>query len=344
MDIQREIVEYLETHDFVLLPGIGGLTADYTLPFIDKDSNIIASKRVIKLLPFLDKEADAGFLNSLKEKHHLTQNTVQNAYISFLESFNKTIIKHGSYDWEGLGKFTFNPQANTYQFEQTDEVSLKSVDIQVNVAEQRFNPIKSEVSKAGANQVLEQSPVNFKQEQKVLEVSIDEPDYPDSEYPEEPVIEKKTNWLLYLLPLVLLFAAFVYTVFIKPISKKSVLEEETTEEVVITGEEVTEVKPLEFQGSEEESRTIVSNEEVVSSTEGAIEHIVRIGYFRNNEEADEVATYLAENGYPSRVRASGRMFKVFLVARNDNQALQYVEEVKELINENPIYENQIKGE
>lgn len=337
MNIQNEIVEYLETHDFVLLPGIGGLTANYSLPFIDSKSNIIASKREIKLLPYLDKEADLSFLNSLKDKHQLSLNTVQNTYINFLESFNKTIIEKGSYDWDGLGKFTFDPKNNTYQFIQTDKVPLKVVKKPVSEIE-KVKPL-AEIAEPAESHISEDSPVDSKEE--VNELPSDKLDNFES----EEVSEKKPNWLLYLLPLALLFAAFIYTVFFKPISENTVKVEEHMEESSIFEEEN---KEAEFHEGEEiivtESNVNIDNEEVVRVPDNAVEHIVRIGYFRNNEEADEVATYLAENGYPSRVRPSGRMFKVFLVAKNENQALQYVEEVKELINDNPIYENQIKGE
>ena len=310
MNIQQEIIEYLNLKNFVILPGLGTLTAEFSEPYLDDNNNIVPSEKVVKLLDYLEDSSDIKLLSYLKDKTGLSQSKIQNEYFSFLDKFNYSLQNYGDFYWAGLGLFSKNAE-----------------DGRLNFLFFKESPNKEDI------------PATPKKGLQVVEEKQEIVISPPAQLPlEEAVIDeeipgKKNNFLkiiLYLLPVILLFGAFIYTVFFKPNTEKAVSIENQIQDQ--PKEEIKSEQPGVVPDESKKDRT--GPETTVKS-----EHIVRVGYYRDSEDADYIATYLAENGYPSRVRPYGRLFKVFLVAKSESQAMQYIDEVKLLVKEVPVYEN-----
>ncbi len=302
MNIQSEIRDYINSHDFVMLPGIGAFLAEYSKPYFDTNGNIIPPERKIRFNPHIRNDSDVEILQVFRQRLNISNEEVQNLYFDFLEKLDKTVASNGRFLWDGLGILFKDSSENILQF-----VSTQSYKTEKSVEDNTYV-----------------TPVVIPQKESFLE---------SSEYDDEPyVYEKKSDsgivkYLFFALPLALLAGALVYTVFFKPSADSSVKYDNAAE-----------VVQDDFENELVEIDTLLNDPAPVIEQKPVKEHIVGIGIYKNNKDADKIATFLAEEGYPSRVRPYGSLYKVYLVANSDSQALAYVKEVEQLIGDKPVYE------
>jgi hypothetical protein len=314
MDIQSEIKDYIHAHDFVMLPGIGAFLAEYSKPYFDAEGNIVPSERNIRFNPHLRNDSDVSVLEVFRNKLNVSSEDVQNRYFDFLEHLHKTIENNGQFNWSGLGVFFKSTQDGSLHFVSSDSSLASKIDI--------LDHDKNEEVTI-PTEVTPKSEIKF---DTIQEITEDEVPYVYKKRKKESGI---LNFLIFALPLALLAGSLIYMVFFKPKPKKTVnysSNSDVRQENAF--DQPLEIDTLLHDTTIEDSRNLVI----------AKEHIVGVGIYKNNKDADKIATFLAEEGYPSRVRPYGTLFKVYLVASSENQALQYVKEVEQLIGDKPVYE------
>ncbi len=309
MNIQSEIREYILSHDFVMLPGIGAFVAEYSQPYFDKNGEIVPSERKLRFNPLLRNDSDVDILQVFKERMHISDEEVQEQYFNFLDTVNEQLGAFNRYYWEGFGILLSEGPGSVLQFlpfhlsENSEEPSTEGVVLSQMPAPMEENPGTEVIAEDAAEEIYEE------------------------EYEEEPGGNKAMKYLIFALPLALLTAALVYMVFFKPSQGNHVKEEGASwHEADLNGEEVT-IDTLYMEPA--------AAEVVVSAPE---EHVVRVGIYKWSKDADKIVAFLAGKGYEAKIRPHGSLFKVYLVAETEDQAIRYIKEVERLIDDTPIYE------
>ncbi len=322
MNIQSEIRDYILSHDFVMLPGIGGFIAEYTKPYFDDKGEIVPPQRKIRFNPLLRNDSNVEILQVFKDNLRVSTQEVQNKYFDFLDIFDSHLETNNKFIWDGIGVFIKDRETKSVQFISYtvgDESSAQS-------KYESKTPVKIKttnvVNKVGAESDLPE---------KLNYTTKNPPFNSEDNYKEDVHFERKTGnslfrFLIFAVPLLVLSVALIYTVFFKPKIKKDVKEENNTEFSISPDEGVV-VDTLVNERAEER--------EIVAPPK---EHTVRVGVYKNLKDADKIATRLAEEGYPARVRPHGPLFRVFVVANSEQQALEFVEKVELITGDRPIYE------
>lgn len=315
MNIQSEIRDYINAHDFVMLPGIGAFLAEYSKPYFDTHGNIVPPERKIRFNPHIRNDSDVEILQVFRYRLNISNQEVQNLYFDFLEKLDKTIASNGRFHWDGLGIL----------FKDSEEKNLQFVSTQTS---EPVKPVEDLPQvKAESNTYI--PPVVLPQRENVLEPILQPEEYEPYTY-ERKSESGIVKFLIFALPLALLAGALIYMVFYKPSAKNSVQYNNAAEVM----------QESDFENDSVEIDTLLNDPAPapVIEEKPTKEHIVGIGIYKNNKDADKIATFLAEEGYPSRVRPYGSLYKVYLVASSESQALQYVTEVEQLIRDKPVYE------
>lgn len=86
----------------------------------------------------------------------------------------------------------------------------------------------------------------------------------------------------------------------------------------------------------EKSSSISSSNKDIENTKS--NYTINIGIFKVRENVDNLATYLAENGIPAKVRPSGGKYKVYVSAESEEQAKEFVDKIEQLTGERPVYQ------
>lgn len=313
MNIQSEIRDYILSHDFVMLPGIGAFVAEYSKPYFDRNGEIVPPERKIRFNPHLRNDSDVEILQVFKERMNITDTEVQEQYFTFLDTVNEQLSVYNRYYWDGFGILLRESPHEAFQF----------------LPFQPSAGLSSEpVAPAPGLQdaIREDVP-------PVVNTAVYSEEEPDEEDPEEGLQEERSRegnralkYLIFTLPLVLLTAALVYMVFFKPSLRENV-KDKPAEPDFEQREEVT-VDTLYSEPAPSPQVTEPSGEE----------HIVRIGIYKRSKDADKIVAFLSEKGYSAKIRPHGPLFKVYLVAETEEQAVRYVKEVERLIDDTPIYE------
>ena len=141
----------------------------------------------------------------------------------------------------------------------------------------------------------------------------------------------------------MLSSGLAYTIFFKPsqnkVEKKSMVDEIDSLSMIQQQTMTDTSAEPRIVADEKENQEKSGIKEPKNGNQSNKEHIISIGVFKNKENVDNLASYLAENGLPVRVRNNGGNIKIFIVANSEEQALEFVEKIEQLTGEKPVYEN-----
>lgn len=317
MNIQSEIRDYILSHDFVMLPGVGAFVAEYSKPYFDLNGEIVPAERKIRFNPHLRNDSDVEILQVFKERMNISDAEVQEQYFSFLDTVNEQLAAYNRYYWDGFGILLREGPQEAFQFLPFQPSVSRSSD--------------SEVQPVPAVQEDTPSPSYRVEETYTAEEPEEEPDEEDEPEERSPEGNRALKYLIFTLPLVLLTAALVYMVFFKPSLRENV-KDKPLPDTGFAPEEVT-VDTLYSEPAPQ-----VSDSASGASEPSGEEHVVRIGIYKRVKDADKIVAFLSEKGYSAKIRPHGPLFKVYLVAETEGQAIRYVKEVEQLIDDTPIYE------
>jgi len=326
MNIQSEIRDYILSHDFVMLPGIGAFVAEYSKPYFDLNGNIVPAERKIRFNPLLRNDSDVEILQVFKDRMNISDGEVQQQYFAFLDTVNSQIAAFNRYYWEGLGILLREGPDQAFQF----------LPFQPS-ADRPLTPEEENTATPAPVYSRETAPVGQRREER--RKSVSEEEFTPGDEPEEEEgggSNKALKYLVFALPLALLTAALVYMVFFKPSLRENVKQKEglILSEPELGGEEVT-VDTLYIEPAAQPDET--------AGETPAEEHVIRVGIYKREKDAGKIVAFLATKGYAAKIRPHGPLFKVYLVADTEEQAMRYIKEVERLIDDTPIYERKKKN-
>ena len=329
--IQNEIEKIIQDQDFIVLPGIGGFISEYSKPYFDTNGEIVLPQKKITFNSLIDKDIDQKLFQILHKDLRIPTEFISSEYNSFLNSFRSEIVLNKKFNWERLGLFYKSPSG------------------EIDFYPEQLN----EIPTSGNNPPIFE---NIEETDNIVENPLSEEIENEFEQAKKWNIQKK---LLYLIPIFLLSSGLAYTIFYKPsqnkLVKKSMVEEidslsmavdNLNKENTITenneiGKKEPNIEGKEKDNSKNETQTSASSSskkiEEPENKSGK-QHIVSIGVFKNKENADNLASYLAENGFPVRVRTKNGKIKMYIVANSETQALEFVSKLEQLTGEKPVYD------
>jgi hypothetical protein len=101
--MHAEIREYIRSHDFVMLPGIGAFVAEYSRPYFSDSGDIIPGERSVRFNPLLRNDSDVSILKDFQEELGMSAEEVQDKYFSFLDHVNGQLATYSRYHWDNFG-------------------------------------------------------------------------------------------------------------------------------------------------------------------------------------------------------------------------------------------------
>lgn len=101
--MHAEIREYILSHDFVMLPGIGAFVAEYSRPYFSESGDIVPGERTVRFNPLLRNDSDVSILQDFQEELGLSTEDIQEKYFSFLDHVNGQLATYGRYHWDDFG-------------------------------------------------------------------------------------------------------------------------------------------------------------------------------------------------------------------------------------------------
>ena len=319
INIQKEIQSIVQDQDFIVLPGIGAFSTEYTKPYFDKEERIVPPLKKLKFNQLIDRDVDNKLFSILVKKNNISVDIIKTEYNQFLKKFRFEIVTNQKFNLDLLGTFYKNESQELIFYAEENNKYTYSV-----FTESKAEPI-----------------VNFREE---INNEVSEIEY------EENIKSKSRNTLkllLYSIPLFIIISALAYTIFIKPTreksDKKNMVEE--IDSLTILQKEILDLpKTMSEKNSsksKDENKSKKKNDTSVDSSGStkSNSHIVGIGMFKVKENVDNLAARLAENGIPARVRRSGTKYKLFVTASSPEQAQEFMQKIEQLTGEKAVYEN-----
>ncbi|MCP9765009.1 HU domain-containing protein [Lacihabitans soyangensis] len=324
--IQHDIHHFIQEQDFLVLPGIGSFLADYSKPYFDKTGEIILPTRSLVFNHLIDRDVDDKLFGLLSKNLNLPIELVKSNYYKFLNHFRSSLVLNNKFEWESLGTFYKNENQEIVFYPERRPENL--VEVVENPKAVVSNLVEKEFNNSYVKEEFEAEPKEF-------------------------LSSKPKNYLkllLYLVPLFIITSTLAYTIFIKPLNKKSEkknmveeidslsnLQKEILSDSDVALEDERVISKKDNERTETKKKSERSENDRQDSSRKS--HIVGIGIFKVKENVDNLAAYLAENGIPARVRRFGGKYKLFVTASSEEQADEFVKKIEQLTGEKAVYEN-----
>ncbi|MCP9768198.1 SPOR domain-containing protein [Lacihabitans sp. LS3-19] len=315
-NIQKEIEQVIQNQDFIVLPNIGAFISEYSKPYFDGNQEIVLPIKKLEFNEVIDKDLDGKLIELIRQNSKLPEDLIKSEYTDFLKKFRAEIVLNKKFNWDGIGIFYRDEENKIVFFPETIEQKIE------------IGKLTEEPKKLF--QIQERVSFHDIEEQEELEI-----------------FEKKRTYskiFLYLIPLFLLSSILAYSIFIKPSQKKSEKKNMVEEIDSLANLQVkvlndTSLSSQKLVISQEKKNEKLIEDKKTQKIKDNKSYVVSIGVFSKKENVDNLASYLAENGFPARVRPLGKKYKVYVVASSEAQALEYVDKIEQLTELKPVYEN-----
>jgi hypothetical protein len=315
-NIQKEIEQIIKNQDFIVLPNIGAFISEYSKPYFDENEEIVPPIKQFEFNEIIDKDLDEKLFGLIHQNSKLSFDEIKTEYRNFIKNFRSEIVLNKKYLLQGIGVLYKNEDNKIAFFPENSPQNIES------------------------KEYIEEQKMFFELDNTLIfNESEEEDEVEEQDEMEEEIGENKRNFtkfFLYIFPLVVLSAALTYSIFIKPTEKKS--EKKNIVEKLDTLAKFK-VKTLKDSVESIQKLEVPIENKSLNKIESKKDFIVSIGVFSKKENVDNLASYLAENGFPTRVRPIGKKYKLYVVASSESQALDYIEKIEKLTDVKPVYQN-----
>lgn len=338
MNIKQEITDIILKHDFVIVPGVGAFLSSYSKPHFNQFGNIVESVRTLEFEPYIKKDFENKLFNLLSHRINIPHNYLLIEYSDFLEKIYKEIGSTGKYDWDGLGSFFMNAHKELEYYPES----------------QKSKEITFEVPKATASSVQESffssAPISEKIETETTPILEPESVKITKELSNEKKTErivKAPEVMLYTIPIILLLGCLIYAMSVntsKKAEKPNLMAEvdslyKIQETYALDADSITNNSPnienLQLNTVTKDNNNAVETFKTDPKNNYPGGKIIKIGAYRNRENSDMMANYLAENGLPIKVRLNDGIYRIFVVSYSEEQTESFTQKIQDLTNEHP---------
>lgn len=333
INFDKHLKELLYEEDFFIIPSLGAFIATFTQAAITEEGQLIEPTKSFDFNGLLHKDDTEKFINYIKAKENISKGEVIDQLRNYLINFKSALNANGKMiladicaikiSKEGYLEGKFNPELNFYS-----KPSFSEPVAPISASQK----IQEEISHYPAVQGDELS-----EEQENAEYTG------DLEYEEEGQ-NKWLKYLLYLIPLFLIFGALYYVIFYKPCELKTASNQ--VEHEHINNESASE--------STKDSTYVAENGEIlnpqdvvdeikqglVEQQEGAVilkRFEVSAGLFDLKENAEKLVKRMEAAGFDAEIKIVNGMRRVYVPVNGIEAAEAMSNRIEQFTGDKSVY-------
>jgi hypothetical protein len=334
--IKKEIKNIIDQHDFIIVPGLGAFIAEYKRPYVNNFGDLVAGQRYLRFESVIKKDIDNKLFILLSDQTNIPTNYLLSEYSDYLSDVQSELKNHGKFVWENFGSFFVRKDGDIEFFPESIELDKHH---------------KEEVKIEHIFVAEEPSKPDFRLEPPVLKApspALNDSVLTENVRPKDNVTEPY-KILLYMVPLFLLIGGLAFSIFVNPESKAknngsmmaeidslAKLQEEYRMDSVYKSDPIEEsiysVERTEEEKSKIEPKIETKVERLYTNT-GAI---LNIGVYSNKENAELLASTLAEEGVAVRLRPYKGQYKLVAVSADESQTADFEQKITEITGSKPV--------
>ena len=363
INFEKYIKEALYDFDFFIVPGFGAFIASFAQASIDESGLLIEPSKSYKFNGLLTVDEGKKFVNYVLNHEHKPISEVEQELKKFTFELKSSLNKNDKvvlvndcvivYDQEKkILKGEFNGDTNYYRkpdFGEPKEANLlRSVPVETEVDD----ILKEDQSKGKSNKEEDFSPIApvvlesnkdesiFEQELEIEDEHLNEI---EESYEEEYDYEE-TNWakyIIYILPLLLIFGGLYYMMLEKPFFKnEGLVSEKSTESHILESDSVAS-----FDQTSKDTLKIASLEisKPMKYREGRISEQrkypfeVAAGLFKSKTNADRLLEKMKNAGFDAEIRLVNDMRRVYVGVNTIEEAEAMSNKIEEFTGLTSVY-------
>ncbi|KPM49586.1 HU domain-containing protein [Jiulongibacter sediminis] len=362
INFEKYIKEALYDFDFFIVPGLGAFIASFAQASMDDSGQVIEPVKSFTFNGLLAKDEEKKFINYVLKKEHKPFSEVELQLKEFTFELKSSLNKNDKvvlandcimlYDEDKeILKGEFNSDTNYYtkpDFDQTIEVNLAT---DVPGESEVLDSIEENQSEEAVEEEDDNiiAPVILDETQEVkndqqTEVGNDQLSEIEESYDEE-YEEAGINWgryLIYILPLLLIFGGLYYVMLEKPFKKEEeVVSEQFDEGAVVESDSLSSAET----STQDSIVTAVENNtsEPVKYREGRVSEQrkypfeVAAGLFKSKTNADRLLEKMKNAGFDAEIRLVNDMRRVYVGVNSVEEAEAMSNRIEEFTGLTSVY-------
>ncbi len=365
INFEKYIKESLHEFDFLIVPGLGAFIASFSQASMTDEGKLIEPFKTFTFNGLLNKDEDQKFLNFIKQKEHIGLSEIDSQLKDFifslkssLESNTKIVIADlislSSANDKLVGDidstYNFYHQASQYE---SVAPNYDSIEIKEEEDEENEDASTLKENQIAFVPIIEEKHISGNEDSPSYESNENLEEAPheevEVEYYEEETKAPWLRYLIYILPLLLIFIGLYYVVLHKPFQKKentiSIADNENLNIVdtlaVVDSMSFTE-NGFDSQLDNLKENNIPESENqaaqtVKSSEERKYPYEVAAGIFRSKKNAENLMEKMKSAGFNAEIRQVSNMRRVYVGVTTVEEALEMSKKIEEFTGLKSVY-------
>ncbi|WP_341225119.1 hypothetical protein [uncultured Arcticibacterium sp.] len=332
INFDKHLKELMYEEDFFIIPSLGAFIASFTQAEITDEGQLIAPKKSFDFNGLLHVDDTDKFINYIKEKENISKGEVIDQLKNYLTRFKNGLNDNGKMiladvcairvSDQGYLEGKFNPELSFYT-----KPSFSEPVVPISVSQK----IKEEI-----NQFPQVQGEELTEEEENAEYTGD--------LEEEESNNKWLKYLLYLIPLLLIFGALYYVILYKPFETKTTIVAEENLEM----EQSVAAKPdsvyIDANGEIDEN---VNPQDVVEEIkQGLVDQEgnarlkrfeVSAGLFDLKENAEKLVKRMGDAGFDAEIKLVNGMRRVYVPVNGIEAAEAMSNRIEQFTGDKSVY-------
>ncbi|MFT6879459.1 MAG: hypothetical protein ACI8UX_001159 [Psychromonas sp.] len=330
INFDKHFNELLNEEDFLIIPGIGALIAVFTPASLSESGDLIPPSKTFKFSGLLTTDDSHKLLNYLLKKDSQAKEEVEKQLKDHLYQFKSQINTNNAVFFSNVLAVKKTKEGLLEgKFISKEDFYTKAVPKNV------FNP---DVSNAVSDKTLEQNKEDVYNE-PVLNVDNLYTAEIEEDY-EEQENKPWMRYMLYLLPLFLIFGALYYVMFYKPFQKEVMVTDSA--EIVSNEALIIETDSLGSDTTNVNTEFTDQNA-VVQKIEKDIKkekYQVSAGLFKNKTNAENLVARMKASGFEAEITVVSGMRRVIVVVNSIDEAEVMSNKIEQFTGDKSVYFNE----
>lgn len=361
INFEKYIKEALYDFDFFIVPGLGAFIASFAQASIDDSGQLIEPVKSFTFNGFLLADDEKKFINYVLKQEHKPTSEVELQLKEFVFQLKSSVNRGESvfladdcvltFDEESgtiIGRFT--AERNYYgktDFEEDRETPVLPI-AQTQPEIQEIEQQEREDSTEAENEeviALDSSAAEITTKEHDGEVVNDQLSEIEDSY-DESYEESERKWgryLIYILPLLLIFGGLYYVILKKPFEKDEAISSQDAEVAVVVSDDSVSTDIGTFEDSTQALAEESDQPEPMRYREGRISDQrkypfeVAAGLFKSKTNADRLLEKMKNAGFNAEIRLVNGMRRVYVGVNTTEEAEAMSNKIEEFTGLTSVY-------
>jgi hypothetical protein len=317
INFDKHLKELLFEEDFLIIPGLGAFIAKFSQAKLSESGEVIGPVKSFDFNSLLDTDDKNKFINYIVSKENLPKSDIE--------------FQLKNYLFDLKSKLSTNTKvvlSDLCSLEKSKEGSL----IGQFISELNF------YNKPDFQEDLAKNPKVIFRTPQTISDGVEEQIFNETYTEDFEEEEVRTNWLkylMYILPLLLVFGALYYVVLYKPFEKKEIVQLEN-------------IVPIEKVISDS---TIISDNEIITDNienpkvvQSGLKNVkaqqrfeVSAGVFKKKENAENLVQRMKKAGFIAEIKLVSGMRRVFVGVNGVDEAEAMSKKIEQFTGDKSVY-------